>query len=168
MIVERDGRMKRETQTQAHERFIFQNIWPSSTCFGCGVANPEGLQIQSTWSEDERFVIARYRPNPKYNAGLENVMYGGTVASLIDCHSVWTAIAFAYRAEGVAMQPPLRIGYMTGELKVKYVKPTPLDQVLHLKAWVDGEVGRKTRVLCELGPEGGVTALGDVLCVRVA
>jgi hypothetical protein len=144
-----------------------QDVWLDATCFGCGPGNPEGLHIKSYWSEDGRFVIATHHPHARYNAGFSNVMYGGLVASLIDCHSIWTAIAFAYRAEGRPHGSPPAITYVTGQLTVKYLKPTPLDQPIHLKAWVEGEIGRKMRVLCELGIEGLVTATGDVIAVRI-
>jgi hypothetical protein len=42
-----------------------------------------------------------------------------------------------------------------------------MDQTIHLKAWVEGEVGRKTRVVCELGPGDTVTAVGDSIFVRI-
>lgn len=146
---------------------ILQNSTPQLTCFGCGPANPQGLQLQSHWSDDGRYVVARFESQPHLNAGAPNVMYGGTIASLIDCHAMWTAIAFAYRAEGRAIDSEPHIMYVTGELNVKYRKPTPLNQPVLLKAWVDGGVGRKVNVLAELGPPGQVTATGGVLAVRI-
>jgi hypothetical protein len=73
----------------------FQDAWPLNTCYGCGPENRDGLQIKSRWSDDRTSVIAEFKADAKYNAGIPDVMYGGTVASLIDCHSIWTAIAFA-------------------------------------------------------------------------
>lgn len=143
-----------------------QEAWINATCYGCGPANPDGLQIKSYWSDDGQFVVATFQPQPKFNAGFENVMYGGLIASLIDCHSIWTAIAFSYRAENRPHGSLPAISFVTGSLCIKYLKPTPLDQSIHLKAWVEGEVRRKTRVLCELGSEDQVSATGDVMAVR--
>ena len=98
---------------------------------------------------------------------MQDVMYGGTVASLIDCHAIWTAIAFTYRHEQKEMKHPIEIACVTGQLNVTYRKPTPLSQTIYLKAWVDGDIGKRTRVLCELGPQGVVTATGDVIAVRL-
>jgi len=89
------------------------------------------------------------------------------VASLIDCHSIWTAMAFAWRAEDKVLEGLPGIACVTGKLTVNYLKPTPLDQPVHLKAWVEGEIGRKIRVLCELGPAGEITATGDLLAVQI-
>ncbi len=52
-------------------------------------------------------------------------------------------------------------------LGVKYIKPTPMGVPLMLKARVEGEVGRKTRVLCEVYAGDTLTALGDSVFVRV-
>jgi hypothetical protein len=140
---------------------------PHLMCFGCGPSNPDGLHIKSYFSDDGQFVIAAYTPPAKYTSGLAGALYGGMIASLIDCHSNWTAMAFGYRAEGrePGSQPP--IASVTGTLSVKYLKPTPMGVPLHLKGWVEGEVGRKTRVICELGTEEIVTARGDSIFVRV-
>lgn len=144
-----------------------QDVWAEATCYGCGPANESGLQIKSYWSADGQYVVASFQPQPKHNAGFPNVMYGGLVASLIDCHSIWTAIAFAYRAEGRPHGSAPAISYVTGELCVRYLHPTPLDSVTQLRAWVEGEPGRKTRVRCELGTASQITATGDTLAIRI-
>ena len=144
-----------------------QDTWAHGTCFGCGPANPIGLRIKSYWSEDENAVVATFHPKPDYNAGAENVMYGGLIASLIDCHSIWTAIAYASREGGQYVGESPAIWYVTGELSVRYLKPTPLDQPIFLKAWVEKHEGRKAYVVCELGIEGKITAKANVIAIRV-
>jgi acyl-coenzyme A thioesterase PaaI-like protein len=144
-----------------------QETDPQGTCFGCGPANPDGLHLKSRLAEGGDYLIAEFQPQDKFNAGLPNVMYGGIIACLMDCHSIWTAIAFCYLAEGRAVGAGEKIWYVTGELSVKYLKPTPLDQATQLRAWIEGEVGRKTRVVCELGVSDRVTAQGEALAVRV-
>lgn len=140
---------------------------PTGMCYGCGSANPDGLQIKSYWSEGGQFVVCQFQPQPKHSSGFKNATYGGLIASLIDCHSNWTAMAFGYRAEGREPGTQPLIASVTGSLNVKYLKPTPMDQPIHLRAWVEGDVGRKTRVLCELGTADQVTALGDSVFVRI-
>ncbi len=144
-----------------------QHAHPEGTCYGCGPSNAEGLHIESYWSDDGESVIATARLGPKYNSGFPTVMYGGAVACLIDCHSIWTATAYAYRAEGRPLESLPRILYVTGQILVNYIKPTPLEEPVHLKAWAEGEVGRKTRIICELGPSGDVTATGEVMAILV-
>src|SRR5687767_12851384 len=149
------------------EQQALQDVWLEATCYGCGPNNPHGLQIKSFWSDDGKYVIATFDPKPYHTSGFDNVMYGGLVASLIDCHSNWSAIASTYRAENREHGSLPAISYVTGTLNVKYLKPTPLDQTTHLRSWVEGEVGRKTRVVCELGTATDVTAVGDSIFVRV-
>ena len=149
------------------EEKYLQDVWKENTCYGCGPGNPHGMHLKSRWSDDGRFVVAEYVADPKYNSGMPDVMYGGTVASLIDCHSMWTAIAFAHKREdrAVGSDPPLF--YVTGKLSVTFIKPTPLSKPLHIKGWVEGDIGRKTEVICEFGPAGDVTAKGLVTAVRM-
>lgn len=63
-------------------------------------------------------MISTFHPKPEYNSGFPDVMYGGLVASLIDCHSIWTAIATTYRAEGREHGSLPAISYVTGTLTV--------------------------------------------------
>ena len=144
-----------------------QDTWMNATCYGCGPANDAGLQIKSYWTEDYEAVVCTHHPQEKYNAGFTNVMYGGLVASLIDCHSMWTAIADAYRREEREHGSQPGITYVTGRLDVRYLKPTPLDVPILLYAKVEEVDGRKTKVFCQLGHEGGVSAEAYVYGVRI-
>lgn len=141
--------------------------WPQGMCYGCGPSNPDGLRLKSYWSADGQFVVATYTPPAKFSSGLPGALYGGMIASLIDCHSNWTAMAFSYKAEGREPGSKPAILSVTGTLGVKYLKPTPMGVPLRLRAWVDGAVGRKTRVICELSDGQVVTAVGDSTFVRV-
>lgn len=143
-----------------------QDAWPDATCYGCGPANTHGLRIKSYWSDDGSEVICRFQPEPQYNAGFPNVMYGGLVASLIDCHSIWTAIATTYHQEGREHGSPPAISYVTGSLTVRYLKPTALDRTVLLRARVTGLQERKAFVTCALYSGEVKTAEGDVVAVR--
>ena len=75
----------------------FQEAYPDelSHCYGCGRLNPDGLQLKSYWDGDE--TVARFRPRPSHMA-IPGYVYGGLLASLIDCHGTGTAAAAACRA----------------------------------------------------------------------
>jgi Thioesterase superfamily len=139
---------------------------PDGVCFGCGSKNADGLQIKSYWDTDNVHVIMTHTPNACY-VGWPSLVYGGLISCLIDCHSNWTAMANHYRIEGREAGTLPRIDCVTGSLSVKYIKPTPMGVPLTLKARVEGEVGRKTRVLCEVYAGDILTALGDSTFVRV-
>jgi acyl-coenzyme A thioesterase PaaI-like protein len=142
-------------------------LFADSTCFGCGPANPHGFRLRSRWIADRTAVVATWTPEPYHGAGFPGALHGGVAASLIDCHSAWTAIAFAYRAAGRDVGEGEAILYVTAELGVRYLRPTPIGGPLHLRAWAEGEIGRRVRVRCELGDGETVTATGDSVFARV-
>jgi acyl-coenzyme A thioesterase PaaI-like protein len=93
-------------------------------------------------------------------------MYGGLVASLIDCHSIWTAIAWTYREEGREHGSSPSISYVTGTLNVRFLKPTALDRPVLLRAKVTDLQPRKALVECSLYASDEETARGEVTAVR--
>ena len=144
-----------------------QDVWPHATCYGCGPANAAGLRIKSYWDSDGESVVCRFQPGPQHNAGFPNVTYGGLVASLIDCHSNWTAIAAAYRAAGRPHGSAPILSYVTASLNVRFIAPTPLDTELVLRARVTEQHARKTMVTCQVYAGDRVTAEGHVVAVRI-
>ncbi len=144
----------------------FQDYYPDQTayCYGCGRLNEHGLQIKSYWDGDE--TVCRFDPRP-YHTAIPGYVYGGLIASLIDCHSTGTAAAAAYRAEGRAMdtQPSLR--YVTASLQVDYVRPTPIGVPLEVRATIKEIRGRKVVVSSTLSANGQVCARGEVVAVQM-
>lgn len=142
----------------------FQNHMPDNVCFGCGTAHPDGLQIKSYWEDQEGVCI--WHSQPKYH-GWENVLNGGVLATLIDCHSMGTALADAYRREDRPMGSEPVYRYATGTLTIRYLKPTPNDQPVELRARVLEASGRKTRLACDVFSNHVKTAEAEVLAIRV-
>ena len=139
---------------------------PEGICYGCGASNPHGLHIKSRWDTDGIHLIAEHLPDAQYS-GWPDLVYGGLIAMLVDCHSNWTAMAYHYRAENREAGTLPRIDCVTGNLGIKFIKPTPMGVTLTLRAKVEGEVGRKTRVICEVFAGDVLTAVGDSVFVRV-
>src|SRR5712692_2850090 len=98
----------------------------SAHCYGCGRLNEQGLHIQSY--RDGNDLICTFTPKP-YHTAFPGIVYGGLIASIIDCHSIGTATAAIYRAEGRELKEPLR-RFVTASLHVDYLKPTPIDAQL--------------------------------------
>ena len=117
-------------------------------CYGCGTENPDGMQIKSHWDGDE--TVCTYTPRSNQCAGPTGYLYGGTIASLIDCHSIGTAIAHYYREEGRDVGEGEKIWCVTGRLTVNYTAPTPIDQDVVLRARIVESDAKKSRVVCEL------------------
>ncbi|WP_406423660.1 PaaI family thioesterase [Streptomyces sp. NBC_00873] len=139
---------------------------PDGVCYGCGSAHPSGLRISSHWDADAVHLVCTHLPDPGFT-GWPGLVYGGLIAMLVDCHSNWTAMAYHYRADGREPGSLPRIDCVTGELGVKYLKPTPMGAPLTLRARVEGEVARKSRVICEVYAADVLTAVGDSVFVRV-
>lgn len=146
----------------------FQDYWDHNGCWGCGANNEHGLRIKSYWSGGGGETVSEWRPGEHYKAGPDNLLNGGIIATLIDCHSVCTAIADAYRVEGRALDTEPLIWYVTASIKIDYRKPVPIEDTLTLRAKVGKREGRKSEVGCELFSGGVMCARGEVLAVRVA
>jgi acyl-coenzyme A thioesterase PaaI-like protein len=144
----------------------FQDYYPENVahCYGCGRLNEHGHQIKTFWEGDE--TVTRYHPRPEHTA-IPGFVYGGLIASLIDCHGTGTAAAAAYRAENRPMdsEPPLR--FVTGSLHVDFLKPTPMGPELVLRGRVKEIKGRKVVVEAEVWAGEVMTARGEVVAVQM-
>jgi len=144
----------------------FQDFYPDnlSLCYGCGRLNEHGLQIKSYWDGDES--VCHFVPRP-YHTAIPGYVYGGLIASLIDCHGTGTAAAAMYRAENRAMdtEPPFR--FVTGSLHVDYVRPTPINATIQVRAKVKEIKGRKVVMTLTLSAKGEVCARGEVVAVQM-
>ncbi|MDH3748826.1 MAG: PaaI family thioesterase [Gammaproteobacteria bacterium] len=134
-------------------------------CYGCGTENPRGMQIKSHW--DGEVSVCTYTPRPEQCAGPTQYVYGGTIASLIDCHCVGTAMAHQYELEGREIGEGSPIWCVTGRLTVNYLAPTPIDKPVELRATIAASEGKKTTLKCTLYSEGTPTAEGEVIAIRV-
>lgn len=144
----------------------FQDYYPDDVahCYGCGRLNEHGLKIKSYWDGDE--TVCRYVPRPHHTA-LPGFVYGGLIASLVDCHATGSAAAAGYRAEGRAMGTEPALRYVTAALKVDYVAPTPLGPTLELRGTIQEVKGRKVVVAVSVRANGVETARGEVVAVRL-
>lgn len=148
------------------EEKAFQDFYPEkfSHCYGCGRLNEHGLMIKSYWDGDES--VCSITPEP-YHVGMKGFVYGGLIASIIDCHSTGTAAAAAYRHDGRGMDtdPPLR--FVTASLHIDYLKPTPIEGPLELRSRVKEIGGRKAVIETDLSVNGVVCAKGTVVAVKI-
>jgi acyl-coenzyme A thioesterase PaaI-like protein len=144
----------------------FQDYYPDqwSHCYGCGRLNEHGLQIKSLWDGDES--VCTFQPR-SFHTAIPGFVYGGLIASLIDCHGTGTAAATIYRAEDRPMGSEPAVRFVTASLHVDYIKPTPLDEILELRGQVIENKGRKVIVAITVSTKGEVTARGQVIAVQV-
>jgi acyl-coenzyme A thioesterase PaaI-like protein len=133
-------------------------------CYGCGPLNEHGLHIKSYWDGEEG--VCTFKPEP-YHTAIAGTVYGGLIASLIDCHSTGTAAAAAYRAQGRAMDTEPVMRFVTASLHVDFVRPTPIEGPLELRSQVKEIKGRKVVVATTLSAQGEVCARGEVVAVEI-
>jgi len=132
-------------------------------CYGCGRRNAQGLHVRTEW--DGREGVFRFTPEAYYTA-YPGIVYGGLIASLMDCHCIGTAVAAAFDAEGRAPGTEPAILYVTANLNVTYLRPTPMGCELVLRAQVKEFHERKALITCSLSAGDLVCATAEVVAVR--
>lgn len=143
-----------------------QDFYPDDVaqCYGCGRANEHGLQLKSYWDGDETVAVLQPRP---YHTAIPGYVYGGLIASLIDCHGTGTAAAAAYRAAGREMGTEPVFRYVTASLKVDFLRPTPLGPLLEVRGTIEEIKGKKVVVGASVTVEGELCARGLVVAVQM-
>tara|TARA_B100000029_G_C17372043_1_gene886533 strand:- start:105 stop:578 length:474 start_codon:yes stop_codon:yes gene_type:complete len=144
----------------------FQDQGSILHCYGCGKNNESGLQLKSFWEADE--AVAEFLPKSFHCGGLPEIVYGGLIASLIDCHSCNLAVANAYRQEQRNIGSEPLISCVTAQLNVSLLKPTPIGKTMILRARIREIEKNKIWVDCEVHSEAEITSKGEVLVIRIA
>ena len=144
----------------------FQDYYPENLahCYGCGSVNQHGHRIKTFWEGDES--VTRFMPEP-FHTAIPGFVYGGLLASLIDCHSTGTAAAAMYRSQGREMDSLPALRFVTGSLFVSYLKPTPMGKELEIRGQVKEIKGRKVVVESSVIVDGVVTATGEVVSIQM-
>jgi acyl-coenzyme A thioesterase PaaI-like protein len=142
-----------------------QDFYPDdySWCYGCGRLNTHGLHVKTRWDGAE--TISYFTPRPEHMA-MPGYVYGGLIASLIDCHAMGTASAAALRADGKDIGDAPSPRFVTAVLNISFKKPTPLGPGLEIRAKVIERSDRKARIEATLSANGEVTATGEIVAVR--
>lgn len=143
----------------------FQDYYPENVahCYGCGAHNEHGHRIKTYWDGEE--TVTRFNPEP-YHTAIPGYVYGGLLASLVDCHSTGTAAAAMYRAAGREMDSEPAFRFVTGSLHVNYLKPTSMGP-LEIRGRVKEIKGRKVVVESTVYAGGVATATGEVVAVQM-
>jgi acyl-coenzyme A thioesterase PaaI-like protein len=134
-------------------------------CFGCGTLNAHGLHIKSRWEGD--VFVCVWQPRPEH-IGLPGYVYGGTIASVVDCHAIWASLSMHCREAGhdLSSGPP-PFGVVTGSLRVNYLKPALVVRALELCARIVQHGERKSVVGCSVRQGSVECATAEVVAVRV-
>lgn len=133
-----------------------------SHCYGCGTKNKNGYHLKTYWDGEK--TVSHFKPKPEHTA-LPGFVYGGLIASLIDCHSTGSGSAALFK------QSPQKSEYfprcITASLKIDYLKPTPIDCTLELRGVIKELKGRKVIVETFLLAKEDICAKGEAVVVQV-
>lgn len=146
----------------------FQDYYPEkfSHCYGCGKSNPHGHHLKSYWDGEE--TIARFTAAPEFSGGVPDHVYGGMVASLLDCHGTASAAAFAYREAGRELDDGGEfMRFVTASLKVDFLRPTPIGVELVIRGRLRGMEGRKVQLDLSLSQAEQTCATGQMLAIQL-
>ena len=146
------------------ELSIQERFAPENRCFGCGPSNEKGLRIRSFPDpEDPGRLLCDWQPEEHHEA-FANVLNGGIIGALLDCHSNWTA-AWHFMRRDDLQTPPVTV---TADFHVRLKRPTPLGQPVWVRAWAVEDKGSKVKVEADLGSGEKVTATCTGTFVAVA
>ena len=141
-----------------------QDAYPDdfAHCFGCGRLNPVGYHLR-TWLEGDE-TVSRFTPSTN-DMALPGFVYGGLLASLLDCHGMATASAAALREAGLEVGAVPSPRYVTAALHVDFVRPTPLGGELVIRGRVEEFTARKVRLAAWVEAGGEQTVRASIVAV---
>lgn len=128
-----------------------------SWCYGCGRLNEEGHHFRTGWANGQ--TVTRFQPDEQKMA-IPGFVYGGMVASLIDCHGTGSASIALHQQNGYGIgegpEPPR---FVTASLQIDFVKPTP--QKVMLEA-----IGEVSEIHPKKWQVATTVYAGDTMCAK--
>lgn len=116
------------------DKSIQERHFPTTTCFGCGPANPSGMHVRSYRAHDDT-VVGSFTPSPDHNNGL-GLVHGGVISTVLDCHS--GAVVFQAAIDrGWISEHSLVVPFVTARFHVSFLRPTPLGPSVDLWAQIE-------------------------------
>ncbi|MFL6517148.1 MAG: PaaI family thioesterase [Bacillus sp. (in: firmicutes)] len=132
-------------------------------CYGCGRLNEGGHHFRTGWQGEQ--TVTLFTPEAEHLA-LPGFVYGGIVASLIDCHGTGSAALTLHRKNGHetgdGAEPPR---FVTASLNVNFLKPTPHGIPLKAIGTVHEIHPKKFKVETEVYANDLLCARGEVVAV---
>ena len=142
-----------------------QDFYPDdfAWCYGCGRLNEHGHHFRTSWQGEQ--TITTYSPLQEHMA-IPGFVYGGIIASLIDCHGTGSAALALHRKNGHEVgDGTLPPRFVTASLKVNFLKPTPQDVPLNAVGTITEIHPKKWKVDVEVFANDTVCATGEVVAV---
>ena len=146
-------------------KHAIQDDYPDdfSWCYGCGRLNEEGNHFRTGWEGDQ---TATYTLPPEKYTAIPGFVYGGFLASFMDCHGTGSCALALHKKNGHepgdGSVPPR---FVTASLQIDYVKPTPQGTVLKAVGHVTEIHPKKFKVAVEIFAGEELCAKGEVVGV---
>ncbi|MFC4558253.1 PaaI family thioesterase [Virgibacillus kekensis] len=146
-------------------KHAIQDDYPDdfSHCYGCGRLNKKGHQFRTGWDGEQ--TVTAYKPAPEHTA-IPGFVYGGLLASLIDCHGTGSASLALHRKNGHdpgdGIEAPR---FVTASLEIKFTKPTPQDVTLKAVGTIEEIHPKKFKVTTDVYAADEHCASGTVTAV---
>lgn len=151
--------MENQSVNAIQDEYAEEFAW----CYGCGRLNEEGHQFRTAWNGDETLTL--YEPKQAHTA-IPGFVYGGLIASLVDCHGTGSASLALHRKNGFepgsGEEPPR---FVTASLHVDYLKPTPHGVVLKAVGVIEEIHPKKFKVAVKVYADETLCATGEVAAV---
>ncbi|MBD8015191.1 MULTISPECIES: PaaI family thioesterase [Planococcus] len=151
--------MEKQLVNAIQDEYAEEFAW----CYGCGRLNKEGHQFRTAWDGEE--TVTLYEPKQAHTA-IPGFVYGGLIASLVDCHGTGSASLALHRKNGFepgsGEEPPR---FVTASLHVDYLKPTPHGVVLKAVGTVEEIHPKKFKVAVKVYADEALCATGEVAAV---
>lgn len=143
-----------------------QDYYPDhfSHCYGCGRLNEHGHQIKTTWDGDE--TVTRFVPK-SYHTAIPGFVYGGLLASLIDCHGTGSAALALAKSQNIVLSDNNAPRCVTASLKVDYKRPTPINGTLEIRGIIKELKGKKVVIEAKLFANGELCVTGEIVAIQV-
>ncbi len=121
---------------------IPQGGWKRDYCFGCGPANPAGLQLKFEVGPGSDSYMAEFELSPEFG-GPPGHAHGGIIATILD------------EAMSKANKLQRRIA-LTSRIEVEYLRPVPLGKPLVVEGRIGSLRGRASYNRAEIRNSEGV------------
>jgi acyl-coenzyme A thioesterase PaaI-like protein len=103
-----------------------------NTCFGCGLENPAGLQIEITRDPERADRLAGVFHTTEGMAGFPGIVHGGTIFTALDCLSTWVS---------ALLGPNRGAAWLLRSATAVYHRPAPAGKPLRLAGWIQQSAG---------------------------
>lgn len=125
---------------------IQARLYPDLKCFGCGLANADGLHLRSYERPDG--IVASFRAEPKHDNGT-GFVNGGILTTILDCHTAAVVLTTAH-ANGWIRPGDAALSFVTAGFDVHFLRPTPLGPAVELFAKPESVGENEMVVLAEV------------------